>query len=390
LSDDSERPLRVLHVLGRLGPAHGGPIVVALNLAAARGAAGLPTTIVAGTDAPEGGPERELIRSLPGLEDVPIHTSNPVRRLASLARDADIVHVHGAWGIMQVTAGRAARRLGVPYLFSPAGMLDQWCLSYKPLRKKLALLLGMHGVFKNAGVLHASAPAEVEGFRRLRLPTPAAVIGSGVDASLAEASTSETWNHLPGPRRLLYLSRLHPVKGLPNLLHAFAAVAAAHPDWHLVIAGPSEAGERARAETLSRELQLDDRTSFLGPVHGKAKADLYAAAELFVLPSLSENFGLVVPEALAAGLPVVTTQATPWEQLETVDCGRWIPVGAEPLARTLDELLACSREELRESGRRGRALAVKEYSWQSVGEQMESLYRWLRGGTEPPFIVRPG
>src|SRR5438046_2768308 len=125
-----------------------------------------------------------------------------------------------------------------------------------------------------------------------------------------------------------------------------------------------------------------------GPVYGEAKWDAYRAADLFVLPTLNENFGLTVAEALAAETPVISTKGAPWNRLEPEGCGWWIDHGVEPLAATLQTAMAMPRTALRGMGAKGRAWMAREFSWDHTATDMLSVYRWLVHGGEPPPTVR--
>jgi glycosyltransferase involved in cell wall biosynthesis len=179
-------------------------------------------------------------------------------------------------------------------------------------------------------------------------------------------------------RQVLYLGRLHPLKGLEILLDAWATVtrpgAAAGP-WELVIAGPDEQGTRARLEAQARTLGLTNLT-FPGPLYGEAKRRALAEADLFALPSRTENFGIAVAEALAAGLPVITTKGTPWSEIEG-SCGWWVDANAGSIAQALAAAMRLSDAERAAMGARGRELVAAKYQWDAVGRAMAGLYESL-------------
>ena len=154
-----------------------------------------------------------------------------------------------------------------------------------------------------------------------------------------------------------------------------------------MIAGPDEGGHRWEVEAAVRQAGLESCVEFIGPVEGEAKAALYRRADVFVLPSFSENFGLVVAEALASGVPVIATKGTPWEGLVAHRCGWWVEIGVEPLVAALREATALSGEERRAMGERGRRFA-EQFGWPHIAEQMHAVYRWVLGEEPRPECVR--
>lgn len=291
------------------------------------------------------------------------------------------LHDNGTWTAPNLLAAAAARSAGAPLVLSPHGMLEPWALDQHRLKKQLALGLYQLRVLNQAAMLHATADQEAINLRAIGCRPPIAVVPNMVDppADLPRRPTR-------GPRRALFLSRIHPKKGLPDLMRAWAALRPA--GWELRVVGPDEGGHRREVEALALELGLGQSVSFHGPVGDEEKWRAMAAADLFVLPSHSENFGIVVAEALAAGAPVLTTTATPWRLLEQEGCGWWIPPGLEALTAALDRCLALPPARLAEMGAVGRAAAAARFSPAAVAASMASAYRWLHSGS--PGGAAPG
>jgi glycosyltransferase involved in cell wall biosynthesis len=347
-----------------------------------------------------------------------------------------VVHDNGLWLGTNHASAQAAQFTRTPFLISPRGMLTRWSLQHKGWKKRIAWQLYQRRDLQNARVLHATSVAEAQDFRALGLHQPIAVIPNGVEVP---ERTTEDRGQRTEDRTILFLSRIHPKKGLLNLVKAWASVQTAEgrgqraedgnplsvirrpssvvhgqwsavsgqssvisgpSAWRIVIAGTDEGGhlgevraesekwkvESARQSSLSPSPSLSN-IEFVGAVEGEAKWDLYRSADLFVLPSHSENFGLVVAEALACGVPVITTRGTPWEELITHRCGWWVDVGVEPLANALREAMALSDGERSEMGARGRSLIERKYTWPSVAAQMKSVYEWMLGQGERPDCV---
>jgi glycosyltransferase involved in cell wall biosynthesis len=260
-------------------------------------------------------------------------------------------------------------------------MLMPWSIRTKAWRKRLAWRIYQRRDVLAARVLHATSPDEARGLRQLGLGRPIAVIPNGV--SLPPAV--EARPRAGGPRTVLFLSRIIRNKGLLDLVAAWASLRPA--GWRVVVAGPDEQGHRADVEAAVRDAGLSEVVEFVGPVEGDAKWELLRRADLFVLPTRGENFGLVIAEALGCGVPVVTTKGAPWEDLVTHRCGWWVDLGVEPLAAALREALALEDEERSEMGDRGRELVEGRFSWPGVAERMASVYRWVLSGGPPPDCV---
>ena len=182
------------------------------------------------------------------------------------------------------------------------------------------------------------------------------------------------------------MSRINPKKGLPMLLDAWAKVAPA--DWRLVIAGNDDSNHLSVVERKIRELRLADKVSVAGPLFGEAQETAYRNADLFVLPSYSENFGIVVAEALGYGIPVLTTTGCPWQELQKHNCGWWVEPSPAGIEAGLSEALCIKNEELSSMGVRGRKLVEEKYQWPGIAERMLVFYEWIRnGGKQPNFVV---
>jgi glycosyltransferase involved in cell wall biosynthesis len=180
---------------------------------------------------------------------------------------------------------------------------------------------------------------------------------------------------------------MHPKKGLEILLQAWARTEPAHPLWRLSLIGPSDDRYVDELRAMSRALGLI-HVSFGEPVYGAAKWDAYRMADLFVLPSLNENFGLTVAEALAAGTPVIATSGTPWRRVETEGSGWQVDPTPDALAATLATAMAMPLQALRAMGIKGRAWMARDFSWNRVACDMGAVYSWLIGRAEPPPSVR--
>jgi len=378
--------MRAIHIIAGLSPSAGGPSYSVPRLCEALKPAGCETLLmsVADADAP---PKPDVMSlpqdhaQVPGLSQLRI--SKALRgKLATAAGSAEIVHNHGLWLMPNVYAGRAAAHADRPLVVSPRGMLAAEALRFSPWKKKIFWRLLQGPALQHAAAWHATSLAEAAEIRAFGVAAPIAVIANGVDIPAITA------RHDAGAMRrtLVFLSRIHPKKGLPGLVEAWRRVAPQRPDWRLLIAGPDEIGHR---KELAAQIARDhvDRAEISGPVYGADRDALLAAADLFVLPTRNENFGLAVAEALAAGVPAIVTKGAPWAVLQADRCGWWIDHGVEPLAAALLEATGLPSATREVMGRAGRAAMQRDFSWDAIGCQMRDAYFWLSHGGDRPATI---
>jgi glycosyltransferase involved in cell wall biosynthesis len=299
---------------------------------------------------------------------------------------ARLLHLHGLWSWRLHRLQKAFAERG-PVIISPHGMLEPWALAQGALKKKAALAVFQMADLRAASAIHATSESEAQNIRKLGLRNPIVVIAPGVDLDLAREVGSFS---RPGERRMLFLSRLHPKKGLSILLEAMAErhEALREGGWRLLVAGAGLPRDTDHYRAQASAGPAHDLIDFYGQVDDATRAALFAAADLFVLPTFSENFGSVIVEALAAGVPVITTQGTPWSILRERRCGWWVPIGPSGLEEALEEALDLDREALRAMGRRGRDLAVSQFSWSATAAKTLETYRWALGqGPLPEFML---
>lgn len=284
--------------------------------------------------------------------------------------DPDILHLHGLWLASAAVAAHWAARSGKPLVVSPHGMLSKVALGYSPWRKRIVSLLYQDRCFRATRLYHSTAASETSEIRAYGLKAPVAEIPIGVP-------DMPTALYVDPPRRgrtVITLGRLHRKKRLDRLLRAWAQLESASPDWRLEIVGPdSPDREHDKLKALATELGLT-RVSFPGPAFGDDKWRALQRAELFVLPTDSENFALTVPEALLAELPVVSTDGAPWAMLPEQGIGWSVPRDEAALAGVLAKAMQLKPEQIREMGARGRAWALKEFNWDDIAGRLEAEY----------------
>jgi glycosyltransferase involved in cell wall biosynthesis len=312
--------------------------------------------------------------------------------LKELRGKSALISQHGLWMYQGRLVNQLRDELKVPVIIHPHGMLEPWALNRSGWKKKIVGALWEYENLRRATCLRVTAESELESVRRFGSKVPVAVIPCGIDVndydhlpSREDAAT--VLPQLGGRRVLLFLSRVHPKKGLMRLLKIWKRLSAEHPEWLLAICGPDEVGHTGQLERAVEELALGDAVVFCGALFGEAKLAALSLAELFILPAFSENFGVAIAGALAARLPVITTKGTPWHGLEGNGCGWWADNEEQAIEDALREALPMGAPQLREMGERGREWVRCDYDWDLIGDQMLSVSEWMLGGGAAPACV---
>jgi glycosyltransferase involved in cell wall biosynthesis len=381
--------VKILHTVAGLFEHTGGPATSVPALCRELARLGHQVTLFTGE-----GPLAPAVRALADtvcLRTVPLgpyrlanYSVQFARACNAEAQRADLVHTHGLWLYPNWASARAAQRYGKPLVVSPRGMLASWSLGRRRLVKALLWRLVDGRCVRSAAVVHATSDAEAADLRQRGLGR-VVVIPNGVDTQAFTPVPGRTGEGGAG-RRVLFLGRIHPVKGLDPLLQAWARVAARHPLACLELAGHGEARHVAWLESHVAKLR-DLRITYLGPASNEQRLLLLQSATVVVLPSFTENYGMVVAEALACGKPVIASTGTPWRALAEHGCGWWVPAERDALAAALDEALSAPAEKLAAMGREGRQFVVAEHSIASAAARMVAVYEWLLARAPRPEWV---
>lgn len=290
----------------------------------------------------------------------------------------DIFHVNSCWIPTCSYTAMWAKNAGYKVVYSPHGMLEPWIIRRNYWTKKLpAILLFQKRGIKIADIVLCSSHSESNNFLKLGWNNNVTVIGNCVQLDRIEKKSSWKRN-----KKILFLSRIHVKKGINFLIEATAKLKNELNGYTIEIAGQGDESYVSELKELARKLGVEDMIDFVGPIFSEKKFDLYREADLFVLPTYSENFGIVVAEALACGTPVITTNGTPWRELETEHCGWWTGIGAEPIINAIREFLSKNEQELEEMGQNGRRLVESKYDSKIIAGKFLSMYEKLVGGKE--------
>jgi glycosyltransferase involved in cell wall biosynthesis len=386
----------IVHVTSWLSRAGGGIPPVIWNLAQNMSRPGLECWVAGLQDRWDRQDHPESVAVVSGAVHGPTalgYSRELQRRVAGLVHPRTVIHAHGLWMHPGIVARQNSRRMNCPLVISPHGMLEPWALQNSRWKKRLAAWLFENNNLQSAHCLHALCAAEAQHFRNYGLRNPIAVIPNGVDASRLAGPKTDLGDLLgpnsvaAHPRAILFLSRLHPKKGLENLLAAWRGLAADYPQWRLIIAG---AGEPAYEETLRQLIHDHDlarQVLIYGAAYGEEKRRLLLSVDGFVLPSFSEGFSVAILEAAAAGLPIVLTPECNFPELTAAGAAFEISPSAPTVEAGLRQLMKLSAAERHAMGERGRKLVQQSYTWPVIADQMLSAYRWLLGTAPRPACV---
>ena len=383
--------MNILHVIPALDPVYGGPIVALLGLVKAQAKLGDQIHVVAGTDLGSAQVQQDMESG--GVQVSMASSRRPtVARCMQICRTIDhalasaqIVHIHGLWQFVQTAAALQAKIQGIPYIIRPCGMLDTWSLSQRRILKQLNLALITGRLLSGASVLHATTEREKTEILKTALEHRVSVVPNGVEDSAFTASANELPEELQrlkdSHRLLLFLARVHPKKGLDVLLPAIAKVQT--KSTILLIVGPREPSYFEAIRRDIKRLGIEERVRFLEPMYGEARFAAYSAAELYILPSKQENFGITVAESMALGVPVIVSPEVALSDVVSgSNSGVVVPRDPELIAQAIDELL--DNDQLRlDMGRSGQLAAKQQFQWSAIAERWQGIYASVIGTSTP-------
>lgn len=301
-----------------------------------------------------------------------------MKELKSLMKTECILHGNGVWRPstlfpLMFQKGRPAK-----IIWSPRGTLSEWSMRHKKLIKQPFWKTLQEPALRKCHCFHATSVIEYEDIRRLGFTAPVAIIPNGVNIPKLSQNKKK--------KRIVFLGRINPIKGIDMLISAWAEIAQDFPDWELTIAGPLQDDYANTIQNQARTLNIQ-QIKFTGEVLNDEKHELLSSAALFVLPSHSENFGIAIAEALAYGVPVITTTGTPWHEIESKNCGWYIKPDTNSLKKAMRSALNLPLESLMDMGKNGRKWMNDDYSWKNVANNMQKTYEWLLYDTPKPTCI---
>lgn len=315
------------------------------------------------------------------------------RTIQNEINDETILHTHSLWNYPPYCAYKLSKKYKLPLIMSIRGNLYDWNLNKSKWKKDLAFKLFQMKMFKEATCLHATEENEHKAIRNLGIKTPVALISNGIEVTEFENISSkevaiENLKLDTTKRYILFMSRIDSKKGLEYLINGFIKLEKQFPQWKILIAGPVyDQKYFDKINMAIRKAKIHDKVHYFGMVSGKKRLDLFAASELFILPAHTENFGMVIGEAMAAKLPVITTSGTPWKVLNDNNAGWWVDLNDENIVTALEKAMQKDPYELKEMGARGYETIKRDFTWEEVAYKMKQVYSWALGKSKKPDFV---
>ena len=379
--------MKLLHVIPDLAPAAGGPVTAVRGMAFAQAALG-HSVIIATSD--------YSLEKAPYLDNVKVVSFrcsfSPWRlsfqlgsALPALVGDSDMVHIHTMWEYPTWAAANSCRKLGKPYILRPCGMLDKWSLAQSALKKKVYLRLLAATFIHHAAAIHYTSEGErthalSSGNNQKDFVCPIGLPQSAYINFPQPQAFFKKFPEMKGKRLVLFLGRLHYKKQPDIVIRSFHELCAVYPDIHLVMAGQGAADYVMALRHLVNKLNMQDKVTFTGMLLGEAKREAYAAAELFVLPSLQENFGIAVAEAMAGDCPVVVSNKVDLSPaIADAKAGLVCSPEVGHIATAMCQILedADLREQM---SKNGRGLIMEKYTWEKIVGDLTEIYEDILSG----------
>lgn len=314
-------------------------------------------------------------------------------KLKHSLNNIQIIHFHGAWTphILPLMTN-----LNLPTVASPHGALDKVSLEKSKFKKMIVKYLYMKKAYTNANCIHALTAKEAQDIRNYGIRNvPIFIIPNGIDTDCdleIDYDLKDVWlKKADGRKAILSLSRLHSAKGIDILIDVFKELYKSSGDTSvLFIAGSGDVKYVEHLERKIIKLRLQNNVFLLGELVGVMKNTIYNVADIFILPSYNEGFGITVLEAYRQNVPVITTTATPFGTIKELNCGWYVNPNSEDIYFALKEATSLSKDELLQKGKIGNEWIKKNYSIDEIMQKYEKMYAWLLGESNTPEFIYKG
>ena len=373
--------MKIVHIIDSMDFAKGGPPQVCAHLMLEQSQQNKVSVMA--YDAPAYQSEFQRLNDLPHHIVTPydsvekLFAKRSSKLLDECAAGAGVLHLHNIWEPLLVAAGRWANENSIPYVITPHGMLDPWCMQQKKLKKQVALTFGRRRLLQNAKFIHALNEEEVRGIRKLGIENRFEIVPNGISIDTASKQNGdqnfvEAFPDISDHQFVLFLGRLHFKKGLDILALAAEPFLQRNPDWRLVVAGPDDGAEAEFRSSIKR-LGIENQVVLTGPVFGPLKHSLLSKCSIFCLPSRQEGFSVAILEAMLASKPVVISEHCHFNEVATTQSGIVEKLDAVPISNALIRL-ADSESQRTSMGQNGKSLVKSKYTWNTISQKLVSLY----------------
>lgn len=307
-----------------------------------------------------------------------------------LSGNYDLIHCQNLWDPIYNKIAKIARKYDIPYMMTPRGCLEPWAYQgqgfIKNIKKKLAMMLYQKRDLQKSVCILATANMEADNIRRLGIKTPIAIVPNGIDISEYKCRSVDFKASVK--KQLMFLSRIHQKKGIEFLINAWEQLHTKYPDWNIIIAGNGEESYIKQLKDMILLKKLQNCVQIIPPVFGESKRRLYYESSLFILPTYSENFGMVIAEAMSCGVPCITTNGTPWQELNDKNLGWCIELNQKNLISTISKAIDLGVDTLFDIGQSCSKHIYDTYQYTEVAAKNKAVYDWIvNGSSKPDFVV---
>lgn len=313
-------------------------------------------------------------------------------RLNSELGNGDIIFSNNLWNYPAFLSAFVAQTKALPHVVSIRGSLYPWSLSQGKWRKKIAWFLFQKRSLQKASLVHVTCADEYHAVRKLGITSPIAIVPHGInyddyqDLPQKEACF-EHLNLCKEKKYVLFMSRLHKKKGLDLLLDVWVDLVKVFPNWCLLVVGPDYSNYIEKINVIASENKITDNIKVLGMLTGHDKLAVLGVSDLFTLPSYTENFGVVIGEAMAAGVPTITTTGVPWSEVNSWNCGLQIELSRENLFNAMESLMGEDEKYLIAMSKNAKSLIKKNYSWSAQAEKFGQALDYVVNSKAAPGVV---
>lgn len=384
--------MKILHVIPSIAKVRGGPSEAVIGIVKSLRSSGVNVEIVTTND--NGSELLDVpLNQWIEYEQVPVYflprfflpmkefifSGAMTQWLWQHVREYNLIHTHYLFSYVSTCAGAIARQQKVPYVVSTIGQLHPWALAQSRRKKEIYTFLLERRNLNRAAAIHCTSMGEAEDVRNFGIATPTLALPLGVDAPRGWPGVKQKLHdiyQIPATTPIvLFLSRLHYKKRPDLLIESLARLTEQNSEFHLILAGSGEPEYLNYLHNLVSSKGLTSQTTFAGFVSGEDKDILLQGADIFVLPSFSENFGVAVAEAMAVGLPVIVTPNVQIAaEIATEQAGLVAEGEVESMSGAIARLLQ-SPELRQQLGSNGQRLARSRYSWKAIATNFETVYR---------------